>query len=268
MSWKRIYLGGLPVDAVTQQAAIATIDDMVDARRGGFVVTPNVDHLVCARTNADMRDAYHRARLSLPDGMPLLWMARALGMPLPEKVSGSDLLGPLMALAASKGRRVFLFGATSQASAAAAHRLTHEYPGLALVGRDSSFWSPGAGPEADEVIVSAIRAAKADIVVVALGSPKQEVFMARFERQLAPAVLVGLGGSLDFAAGTVRRAPAWMSRAGLEWLFRLAQEPGRLAYRYLVRDLAIVPIFAADLVWRAVHGTTAIGLRAARPEES
>jgi N-acetylglucosaminyldiphosphoundecaprenol N-acetyl-beta-D-mannosaminyltransferase len=262
MLWTRITLGGLPVDGLTARGALDAIDALVDARRGGFVVTPNVDHLVVARRDARLRDAYARASLSLADGMPLIWMARALGTPLPEKVSGSDLLGPLMARAATQHRRVFLLGGTPAVSATASDRLTHDYPGLTIAGRDCSIWSPEAGPAADAALVTAIRRAHTDLVIVALGSPKQEICMARIADAVAPAVLLGLGASLDFVAGAVRRAPAWMSAAGFEWLYRLAQEPGRLAHRYLVRDLAVVPLFATDLARRVVRGLprrTALG---------
>ena len=268
MAWTRLRLGGLPIDNVTRQRALQIIDALIYAKRGGFVATPNVDHIVLARTTPVLREAYGKARLSLPDGKPLLWMARALGNPLPEKVSGSDLLEPLMAQAAAKGHRVFLFGASATTSALAAQRLVTRHPGLNIVGRDTSVWTIDAGSDADELVVERIRRTSPDLVVVALGSPKQEVFMARFEKDLAPAVLVGLGASLDFAAGAVKRAPAWMSDAGLEWFYRLLQEPTRLAYRYLVRDLVIIPIFAADVVRRITRGPVSVRLDTTVPEEA
>ncbi|MEI6666729.1 MAG: WecB/TagA/CpsF family glycosyltransferase [Acidobacteriota bacterium] len=252
MTTNRLALGGLFVDRVTKDEAIGRVDDLIAAGGGGYVVTPNIDHVVLVGQDARLRAAYRRASLSLADGQPLLWMARALGSPLPEKISGSDILAPLMASAAAKQRRVFFFGATPEVSAEAARRLVARYPALRVVGRDSSYWSPDlADGAADAAIIRAIRESGADLVVVALGTPKQEIWMERFQRELAPAVSIGLGASLDFVAGTVSRAPAWMSRAGLEWVFRLWQEPRRLAYRYLVRDLQIIPIFAGD-VYRAL----------------
>ena len=250
----RIALGPVEVDPLTQAGALDAVERLVAAGDGGFVVTPNVDHLVLVQRDARLRDAYRRARLSLADGQPLLWMARLLGTPLPEKVSGSDLIEPLMASAAAAGRRVFFFGATPQVSAEAERRLVRRHPRLKIVGRDCSSWSP-ADPSAPAAspVVKAVRESRADLVVVALGSPKQEFWMARHDKDLAPAVAIGLGASLDFVAGAVKRAPAWMSDAGLEWLYRLAQEPRRLAYRYLVRDPQILPIFAGDLYRRAVQ---------------
>ena len=255
----RVTIGDLDIDRVTQHEALCAVDALIRAGRGGFVVTPNIDHIVQARRDGRLRQAYSRASLSLADGQPLLWMARALGAPLPEKVSGSDFIAPLMAYAASNLRRVFFFGATPQVSAEAERRLVGRYPPLQVVGRDCSNWCPGVteSPYGSDV-VRRIRDCGADLVVVALGSPKQEKWMAQYERVLAPAVAIGVGGSLDFVAGAVRRAPRWMSGAGLEWLFRLSQDPRRLAYRYLVRDMDILAIFAGDLYRTAVRRQQAI----------
>jgi len=245
-------IGSIAVDRVTQIEALDVVHELIEARQGGFVVTPNVDHVVLAHRDPEVRQSYRQARLSLADGMPLLWMARALGAPVPEKVSGSDFIEPLMAYAAAHAKRVFLFGATPDVSAEAARRLVARHPQLRIVGRDSSSWSPDDTTCARRSpVVRAIRESGAELVVVALGSPKQELWMARHETHIAPAVALGLGASLDFVAGAVRRAPAWMSRAGLEWLYRLAQEPRRMTYRYLVRDLRIFPIFTRDLCRRA-----------------
>ena len=262
MQRKPIALGHTVADPVTQQEALAAVDALIAARQGGFVVTPNVDHIVLAESDHEFRHAYRRARLSLADGQPLIWMARALGTPLPEKISGSDFIEPLMAYAAANGKRVFLFGATPDVSAEAESRLRARYPRLSIVGRDTSHWSPSE-PAASigAPVVGAIRRSRADLVIVALGSPKQELWMARHERDIAPAIAFGLGGSLDFVAGAVSRAPAWMSRAGLEWTYRLAQEPRRMAYRYLVRDMRILSIFATAL-WRRAIGRTSVGVPA------
>ena len=246
MRTSRVTIGPVPMDTVTHAEALRTIDRLVAAGRGGFVVTPNVDHIVLATHDARLREAYSRASLSLADGQPVLWMARLLGTPLPEKVCGSDLIEPLMKRAAERGWNVFFVGATPEVSAEAERRLVRRYPSLQIVGRDTSRWSPDepVAPGGSEVS-KRIRESGAHLVVVALGCPKQERWMLRHERDIVPAVALGLGGSLDFMAGAVPRAPKWMSRVGLEWAYRLAQEPRRLAYRYLVRDPQIVPIFAA-----------------------
>jgi N-acetylglucosaminyldiphosphoundecaprenol N-acetyl-beta-D-mannosaminyltransferase len=233
-------IGPVRFDPVTQDQALEAIAALIARGRGGFVVTPNVDHVVLAHQHTGLADAYRRAALSLVDGQPIVWMARLLGRPVPEKVSGSDFVGPLMATAAQRGWRVFLFGAAEAVSATAARTLTAFYPGLQIVGRDTTSWDPNGG--ASHAVVERIRLSKADLVVVALGCPKQELWMARHADAIGPAVAIGLGGTLDFVAGKVRRSPPWMSHWGLEWLYRLAQEPRRMAYRYLVRDPQILPL--------------------------
>ncbi len=245
----RVRIGPVHFDSVNQRGALAAVRRLIAAGRGGYVVTPNVDHVVLATRSPELRGVYEGASLSLADGQPIMWMARLLGSPLPEKVSGSDLLYPLMTTAARQRWRVFLFGATPEVSERAEARLRQRNPWLSIVGRDTSVWNPEE-PGSSSGVVEKIRRSRADLVVVALGCPKQELWMARHASQISPAVAIGLGGSLDFAAGAVRRAPGWMARAGLEWLYRLIQEPRRLAYRYLVRDTQIVPVFFGALVRR------------------
>jgi N-acetylglucosaminyldiphosphoundecaprenol N-acetyl-beta-D-mannosaminyltransferase len=245
-----IQLGPVVVDRVTTAGALAHIGALIRTRRGGFVVTPNVDHIVLASHSAPLRMAYRRAALSLADGQPVLWMARLLGTPLPEKISGSDFIEPLMRRAAAQGWGVFLYGATAAVSARAASRLERRHPGLRIVGRETTRWDG----QRDPALAARIRASGADLVVVALGCPKQEAWMLAHHDLLGGAVALGLGGTLDFLAGAIPRAPQWMSRAGLEWAFRLAREPRRLAHRYLVRDAAIVPLFVRMVVDRVRRG--------------
>jgi len=247
----RLSIGHVPFDLVTRDQALETLDTLLSAGHGGYVVTPNIDHIVMAQRRRDLRPLYRDAALSLMDGQPVAWMARLLGARQATRISGSDLLDPLMALAAARQHPVFLFGARAAVAAEAARRLTRRHPGLRIVGRDSRLWDvDDPTPPEDSPVVAAIRASGARVVVTALGAPKQEIWMARHAAAIAPAIAIGLGASLDFAAGTVSRAPAWISNAGLEWLYRLAQEPGRLAYRYLVRDLQILPIFLRQLALR------------------
>lgn len=245
----RLHLGHLGVDHVSFAGALEAIEALVDRRRGGVVFTPNVDHVVIAERDARFREAYAAADLSLADGMPIVWSARLLGSPLPEKVSGSDLVLPLMSRAAERGWKVFLLGAGPGVASAAAERLRQEQ-NVAVVGTAAPMVRVGPGePDPEGVAaVETIRAARPDLVLVAFGAPKQEIWMHRHREALAPAVLIGVGASLDFVAGRVRRAPGWASNAGLEWLWRLAREPRRLGRRYLVED----PRFLAVL-WRELR---------------
>ena len=239
---KRVRLGRIYADHLSFDEAIDAIVALCRKGEGGYVVTPNVDHVVLAETDPALRGCYADASLSLVDGKPLLWMAQAIGHPLPEKISGSDLVLPLMR-AAEYGLRVFLLGAKPGVGDRAAQALREQYPKLDIAG----VLSPPLGFEKDpqelERVLSVVEAAKPNLVLVALGCPKQELFMAAHRARLSPAVMLGIGATLDFLAGEVRRAPRWMSEAGLEWTYRILQEPRRMAARYLVRDRAIGPIF-------------------------
>lgn len=243
MQHLRVRIGQLDVDVVTFAEALERIASMVESMAGGAVFTPNVDHVVKAERDAAFREAYARADLSLADGMPLVWASRLLGPSLPEKVSGSDLLLPLMQLAAQRRWRVYLVGGGPGVADETGQRLRAEH-GVQIVGTDSPVVGPDGAADRSERTLERLRAARPDLVLVALGTPKQERWIDRFADQLAPAVVIGVGASFDFLTGRIRRAPAWMSRAGLEWLFRLALEPGRLWRRYLVDDPAFIGIVA------------------------
>jgi N-acetylglucosaminyldiphosphoundecaprenol N-acetyl-beta-D-mannosaminyltransferase len=235
----RVRIGHLWIDALRFDEALDAIESLVRSGRGGSVFTPNVDHVVIAESDAAFRAAYAAASLSLADGQPLVWAARLLGTRIPEKISGSDLVWPLLERAAKAGWRVYLLGSTPEVARAAADRMASEL-GLTVVGTDSSRITLDEAGSGDHPTIARIEAARPDLVLVALGAPKQELWIHQAAPRLRPAVAVGVGASLDFIAGTVRRAPRWMSRAGLEWLFRLVQEPRRLAYRYLWKDPAFL----------------------------
>jgi N-acetylglucosaminyldiphosphoundecaprenol N-acetyl-beta-D-mannosaminyltransferase len=230
----RVRFGELWVDALTFAQALDAIEALVVAGRGGSVFTPNVDHVVNADDNPSFRAAYAAASLSLADGQPLVWTSRLLGAPLPEKISGSDLIFPLMKRAAERRWRVYLFGGGPGVAEKAAQVLTEQF-GVTIVGCEAPRISLEPDPAVDGPVVERIRKANPQLLLVALGAPKQELWLHRAGAAIRPTVGVGVGASLDFVAGA-RRAPRWMSRAGLEWLFRLLQEPRRLARRYLIND--------------------------------
>jgi N-acetylglucosaminyldiphosphoundecaprenol N-acetyl-beta-D-mannosaminyltransferase len=246
---ERIQIGRLPIDAVDLQGALVAIEELIKSGEGGTVFTPNVDHVVLVESDERFRKAYQQVSLSLVDGTPVLWAARLLGHPLPEKVSGSDLVVPLMERAAARGWRVFLLGGGPGSAETAAARLLEQFPGLKVVGIDAPRIDIGSPLDDRRAVAARVGEAKPDLVLVALGSPKQEIFCDETADVFKPAVLVGVGASLDFIAGVARRAPPWMSRAGLEWLYRLAHEPRRLAGRYLLRDPQFFTILLRQL-WR------------------
>jgi N-acetylglucosaminyldiphosphoundecaprenol N-acetyl-beta-D-mannosaminyltransferase len=231
----QVRFGHLWVDVLGFSEAIRKIEALVLAGAGGCVFTPNIDHVVTAEDDAAFRAAYAEASLSLADGQPLVWFSRLLGMPLPARIAGSDLVLPLMELAARARWRVYLLGGVPGVAEAAAARLKREL-GVLVAGTDSSIIPLDAPAGEADPAAERLRAARPDLVLVALGAPKQERWIHRNLQRIRPAVAIAVGGSLDFLAGRLSRAPDWMSRAGLEWLFRLAQEPRRLAARYLLKD--------------------------------
>jgi N-acetylglucosaminyldiphosphoundecaprenol N-acetyl-beta-D-mannosaminyltransferase len=236
----RLKIGRLWIDALTFDQALDQIEALVSAG-GGAVFTPNIDHIVNAEADSAFREAYEAAALSLVDGKPVVWASRLLGAALPEKISGADLIAPVMRRASERGWGVYLLGGGPGVAERAAQMLQRD-PGVRVVGVDSPRVAPDGACEPD--VLERISRARPEILLVAFGSPKQELFIHRNSAALAPAVALAIGAGLDFIAGAVRRAPAWMSNAGLEWLYRLSREPRRLWRRYLVND----PKFALILL--------------------
>ncbi len=243
----RFHLGHVPVDRVTFDGALAAISAMVTSGSGGAVFTPNVDHVVLAEEDEDFRRAYADVDLAVADGMPIVWASHMLGVKVPGKISGADLVPRLLERAEAKGWRVYLLGGADGVAAKACERLSAKHPRLSVVGFASPQIDMSEPTSERRQIIEDVKAAAPDIVLVGLGAPKQELFIHEVVHALRPAVLLGIGASLDFLAGTVRRAPPWISAAGLEWAYRLASEPRRLWRRYLVRDPRFLRILVRDL---------------------
>ncbi|TWT44052.1 putative N-acetylmannosaminyltransferase [Phycisphaerae bacterium RAS1] len=245
------YVGGVRIDAVDMRGALEHIERLVSAGRSAYVVTPNVDHIIRAQTDPHYAQIVRGADLVLADGQPLVWASKLRGTPLPGRVAGSDLFPLLCQRAAARGWRVFFMGGAPGAADSAKDVLTKRHPGLDVCGT----YCPPMGFEQDarelRKAIEAVRAAGAQIVLVGLGSPKQERWIVEHQAEYGPAVSIGIGVSFSFVAGDVRRAPRWMQRCGLEWLHRLLQEPGRLWKRYLVNGWRFLPILLRDLMGRS-----------------
>ena len=194
-------------------------------------VVVNVAKLVNMRKDAALRDSVERCDIVNIDGMGVVWGARFVGHEVPERVAGVDLFHELLAMSARDGFKVFLLGAMKDVVAETARRVTAEYPELSLAGfHHGYFWDDEAA------VVDKVRASGAELLFVAITSPKKENFIARWHDKLGVKFVMGVGGTFDVVAGRVRRAPRWMQRAGLEWLYRILQEPRRMWKRYLVTN--------------------------------
>jgi len=232
---RRVRIGRAWIDALRFDEAVDEIERLIEVGEGGSVFTPNVDHLVQLESNPAFRAAYEGASLCLVDGQPLVWASRLLGAPLPEKISGSDLILPLARRAERKRWRVYLIGGVEGVAAEAAQKLQAELD-VDIVGIDAPDIAATGQPVAGGAVVDRIALARPHLVFVAFGAPKQELFIRNALPSIRPAVAVGVGAGFDFIAGRMKRAPRWISRSGFEWMFRLAQEPRRLARRYLLND--------------------------------
>jgi N-acetylglucosaminyldiphosphoundecaprenol N-acetyl-beta-D-mannosaminyltransferase len=231
----RRFLLGIQVHAVDLEGALAWIRARIAARAPGYVVTLNGALLVQAARRADLRDLVNGAGLVTADGVGVLLTARILGVDLRERVAGIDLTLALLELAAAVGYRVFLLGG---APGAAAAQMRRRHPTLRVVGARHGFFTPDDEPR----LVDEIRAAAPDVLLVALGAPRQERWMRRWSAELGVPVSMGVGGSFDVIAGRLPRAPMWMRRAGLEWLHRALREPRRWA---VVRTIPPLFLLAA-----------------------
>lgn len=238
----RIKFMNTDIDNLTMGETLNEIDKLIQKKNCSYVVTPNVDHIVRLEKDEELQKVYKNASLILTDGKPLIWISEWYKTPIKEKISGSDLFPKVCELAANKNYTMYLLGAAEGVADTAAKNLMQKYKGLNIVGT----YSPPFGFEKDkkelDKIKEQIQKVHPDILIVGLGCPKQEKFMYHHCKELGVPISFGLGASIDFEAGNIKRAPKWMSNHGLEWLYRFSKEPKRLFKRYFVDDLKIISV--------------------------
>jgi N-acetylglucosaminyldiphosphoundecaprenol N-acetyl-beta-D-mannosaminyltransferase len=231
---------GVRVDCVTERQVTAHVLSSIRAGVGGWIATPNVDHLRIISERPGLLQVVNEASLRVADGMPLLWASRLQGTPLPERITGAGLAVSLTAAAAKEGRSIFLLGGDAGDAEAASAVLKRLNPNLRIAG----IICPPAGFEQDMLqmteIGNALHSAKPDLVYSCFGFPKQELVITALRKRLPSAWFLGLGGSLAIVSGRTPRAPRWAQEIGMEWAWRLALEPRRLFHRYIVSDLPFV----------------------------
>ena len=233
MNRVQVNILGIRVDAITMTEALNRVETFIRERQTRLVATANAEMVMLAQEDKLLSGILNSADLVLADGAGVVWAAKRLGEGVPERVAGFDLTQELLARAAISGYRIFWLGAAPGIAETAAQKASQHYPGLITVGIHDGYFAPE-----DRTITQMVQEARPDILLCALGVPKQEKWLREHLAQLQVPVSIGIGGTFDVMAGKVKRAPVWMQRAGLEWSYRLIRQPSRL-----IRMLAL-PKFA------------------------
>lgn len=220
---ERVEILGVKVDAVTMSQAVERVISLVEAGKPSMVATANAEMLLNATHDAELKKILNAASLVVPDGAGTVWAARHLGKFMPERVAGADLVQELMKIAPAHGFKFFLFGAAPGIADKAKAKAETLYPGIKIVGTRNGYFKAEDEPD----IIAQIKSSRPDILLAALGVPKQEKWLFKHKDELKVPVSIGVGGTFDVMAGVVKRAPLWMQKARLEWLFRAMLQPSR-----------------------------------------
>ena len=244
---QKIEMFDIFINNLNMDEAIMHIEHLIDKNNKAYVVTPNVDHIVRLKKDKEFKKIYENADLVLADGMPLVIASKLFKKPLKEKVSGSDLFVKMCEKFSEKEYRMFFLGGLEGVALKASENIKNKYPNIHIVGT----YSPPFGFENDEEetknIISMIKEKNVDILFVGLGSPKQEKWIYDNKSEYDVPVSLAIGASFDFVAGTVKRAPKWISNIGMEWFYRFCKEPKRLFKRYFVDDSYFIKILIDEI---------------------
>ncbi len=250
----RVFIEGIPVDRVTMSETIEWIASRIAERRqGSYMAVLNVAKLVKAQHDSDLRNALLEADIVTADGMPLVWCSPLYGERIPERVSGFDIMVEMFRRGGSEGWSFYLLGATEEVLRSTVDYICARHPGIRIAGYQHGYFTS----EEETNVVDDIRASRSDVLLLAFGTPKKEHFVRRWRAHLGVSIIHGVGGSFDVLAGVTRRAPRWMQRMGLEWLYRLGQEPRRMFPRYFVTNSLFIAMIIAQLVRKV--GRRALG---------
>jgi N-acetylglucosaminyldiphosphoundecaprenol N-acetyl-beta-D-mannosaminyltransferase len=238
----RITMMGCQIDNLSMEETLHAIEGFIKSGKPHQHVVVNVDKLVKANRDPELRRIINDCALINVDGMPVVWASRFLGKGLKERVAGVDLFEALMQRSAEKNWRVFLLGARKEVVSGVKDIYERKYPGLLVAGHRDGYWHP----DEEQTVVEQIKAARADLLFVAFSSPKKELFLGRYQAEMKIPFAMGVGGTFDVAVGRVKRAPLWMQRNGLEWFYRFLQEPRRMFRRYFIDDMSFFLLLAKE----------------------
>lgn len=241
---------GVNVAAMTMTEAIALVGRTIDARERLQIGVVNAAKLVNMTRQPALREAVLSCDVVFADGMAVVWASRVLGRALPERIAGIDLMDAILARGSMHGWRVYCLGAEAEVLTAALAAFATRYPGVKFVGSHHGYFTA----DQEEAVVTAIAASRPDVLLVGMTSPQKEQFIARWNNHLRVPVCHGVGGSFDIVGGKVRRAPLLWQRAGLEWLYRVLQEPRRLWRRYLVTNVLFTRMVLVEATRQFTHG--------------
>ena len=239
---KTVRMFGVSLVAVTLGEASEWLSIMAQKKETRLIFTANTEAIVLMRSNEEFRNAYSAADYALADGMPLVWFSRLIGDRLPERVTGSDLLPELCRMAEKKSLKVFFLGGTPEVTPKAVENLLKRFPALQVVGMATPWIDLSDSESVSSDLIESVNRSEPDIVFIGFGAPKQEIWLGRNNERLKTGIIVTVGGTFDFLAGKTVRAPLWMQKSGLEWLWRLLHEPKRLWRRYLIGNARFLVI--------------------------
>ena len=237
----RVPVKGVGFDRLGMEEAVRDAAALLNEERGHYVVTPNPEIVWLARSMPELRSALNGADLVIPDGIGIIYAARILGTPLVERVPGIELTEHLLDICAEKGFPVYLLGAKPGVAERAGENLKKKHAGLIVAGCGDGYFRE------DEPVLASLRTSGARLILVCLGFPRQELWMAAHREEVGPALMLGVGGSMDVYAGDVKRAPEGWCRLGLEWLYRLINQPSR------IRRMIKLPVFLLSVVWERLR---------------
>ncbi len=246
---EHVNIWGVPLASIDYDRTLDLVDRLIETRDPSFFITANLHYAMLSDRHEQLQEVNDRAAFIVADGMPMVWYSRLIGRSLPERVAGADLIFMLSQRAAERGHSLFLLGGGPGVAEQAAETLTGAYPGLKIAGIESPMLGEMTEQEHEHLIWK-IRTARPDLLFVAFGQPKGELWLAQNYRALGVPACVQLGASFDFAAGRVRRAPKWIQRIGAEWLYRISRQPKRMIPRYSADALFLAKSVILDAARR------------------